>query len=412
MSTTLDQIETATEIERPRRRPPSRILGSLRRLLAVLLKLAIGILLCANPWTAVLVVGWSFRLMNRRIVRGWFAKSPGPDSSRWDAASTAVGYGASQRVLPRWIVSEAVHGQLHRRTPSGNPPGRFRILIRLPLALTLSFWSNLQWGVMAVFCTYVLTIPACGLWLGSWYDGWNTSFTKGYENAFVGAQTGIFAHVLFIAAMLYVPMAWGHLAASGRLSAFFQFDLISRLIWKRGWTMTFFAAAFAVATLPILALRGAGPLALLASDPEKWAEASPGEIAQVGRLFQLGAGIYVFGAFVLLHVLIARIYRSALLDTLQQNPRLYHRLPDSIRATLFEFGLTPEMPRTSGPILRAARWSYRTVSNVAAIVVASILWFAVIAQIYVGQFINYIPWAGWLNQPLIHLPCIQTFVSS
>lgn len=412
MSTILDQTEPALEPAPPRQRPRNQARGAVRRFLGGALKVTLGILLCANPWTAVLAVGWTFRLMHRRIVLGWFAMRPDPDSAQWGGAACPVGSGLPPRGLPCWIVSEDIRGQLFCRTPSGNAPGRFRVLSRLPLALTQSFWSNLRWGLMALLCTYVLTIPACGLWLGSWYDGWNTSFTKGYENAFVGAQTGIFAHFLFIIAMLYVPMAWGHLAASGRPSAFFQFGLISRLIWKRGWTMTLVAAVFAVATLPILALRGAGPLVLLSMDPEMWSEASPEEITRVAQLFQLGAGIYLFGAFVLIHVLIARIYRSALLDTLGQNPRLCHRLPDSIRSTLFDFRLIPEMSRSSGPILRAARWSFRTAMSIAAIAVAAVLWFSVIAQIYVSQFITYIPWAGWLNQPLIHLPCLQTFVSS
>ena len=76
-----------------------------------------------------------------------------------------------------------------------------------------SFVLNVKLGVGAIFNTWVLTLPACGLWLFAWYDGWNNSFTKGYEQAGVGPGTELLGVGLFIAAMLYVPMAQG---ASGR----------------------------------------------------------------------------------------------------------------------------------------------------------------------------------------------------
>jgi hypothetical protein len=259
---------------------------------------------------------------------------------------------------------------------------------------------------MASLCTLILTSPSCVLWLGSWYDGWNNSFNKGYENALVGLQAGLFAHLLFIVAMLYVPMAWAHLAASGQVRSFFQFRLLARMIWRNAWSVAVFAAVFSLATLPVMSLRSA-PFAFVLADPDAWANAEPAEVLRVIQRYQLAAGLYLFPAFVLLHLLIARLYRLALRRTLKQDPGIASEMPSHIQTMMFELDLIPGTPSPRGPVHRVVRWSAQSASNLLGLLAASLLWFTVIAQIYICQFLNYIPWAGWLNQPLIHLPCLQ-----
>lgn len=405
MSVLLDRVEyvPVAEAAPGRSTPLKHVFASL----PVLLKLATGILLCASPWTAVLVVGWTFRAMRRRIVRGWWDHSPIRDGRDFDTWASSMEMNLPARALPRWFLSERFLDRLDRPRRDGRPPGRFCRAFRLPAALIASTALNLGNGIRAAACTYALTLPACGLWLGSWYAGWNTSFTKGYENAFVGAQTGIFAHVLFIVAMLYVPMAWAHLAAAGRAWSFFQFGLIGRLIWRSGGSMALYAAAFALATLPVAALRAA-PFTFTLADPDAWADATPAEVLRFAERYELAAGIYLFLAFVGLHLLVGRIYRGALLRALDRDPRLAERLPDPTRRILGDLQLIPAEPLRRGPIVQATRWSARTSLNLAAGLGSALLWFVVVAEIYVGQFLNHIPWAGWLNQPLIHLPCLQT----
>jgi hypothetical protein len=405
MSALLDRVEYVPVAEEQRRRASIR--KRIASISSVAARLAIGILLCASPWTAVVVVGWTFRAMRRRIVRGWWDRSPIREEGDFDSFAASIGAGMPGRALPRWIVAERFADRIDRPGPDGEAPGRLRRLLRLPVALVDSLLRNVGVGLRALACTYALTLPACGLWLGAWYDGWNNSFNKGYENAFVGAQTGVFAHLLFIMAMLYVPMAWAHLAASGRAWSFFQFGLIGRLIWRSGGSMALFAAAFALATLPVFALRAA-PFSFTLADPGAWADASPDEIRAFAERYELAAGIYLLFAFVGLHLFIGRIYRGALLRALQHDPRLADRLPDPTRSILAGLDLIPAEPLRRGPIVQATRWSARTSLNLAAGLGAAVLWFVVVAQIFVGQFLNYIPWAGWLNLPLIHLPSIQT----
>ncbi|QDV37274.1 hypothetical protein [Tautonia plasticadhaerens] len=405
MNILLDRVEYVPIVEDDRRGVSSR--KRIASALSVSIKIMIGVLLCASPWTAVLVVGWTFRLMRRRIVRGWWDRSPSGERGDFDSWSASAGVTVPPDALPRWILAERFSAQLDRATSDGERPGRVRKALRVPPALVGSLALNLGAGLRAIGCTYVLTLPACGLWLGSWYAGWNTSFTKGYENAFVGAQTGVFAHVMFIVAMLYVPMAWAHLAASGRAWSFFHFGLVGRLIWRSGGSMALFAAVFALASLPVLALRAA-PFAFTLSDPDAWADATPAEILRFAERYEMAAGVYLFLAFVGLHLLIARIYRRALLRALQRDPRLADRLPEPTRLILAELRLIPDGPIRRGPIAQATRWGARTSLNLAAGLGSALLWFVVIAEIYLGQFLNHIPWAGWLNVPLIHLPALQT----
>ena len=42
-----------------------------------------------------------------------------------------------------------------------------------------------------------------------------------------------------------------------------------------------------------------------------------------------------------------------------------------------------------------------------AAVLCFVLWFSLVAQVFVAQFVNYVPVRGWLNQPLVQLPWIR-----
>jgi hypothetical protein len=69
------------------------------------------------------------------------------------------------------------------------------------------------------------------LWLFAWFAGWNNSFHKGYELAFVGPAAGWLGVALFISDMLYVPYAQVRHAVSGERRRFFELGLLRRLRW-------------------------------------------------------------------------------------------------------------------------------------------------------------------------------------
>lgn len=369
------------------------------------LLIAIGIALCARQWTSVIVVGWTFRMMRRSIYRGWWKRSPVRSAVRFeDLDSTAASSEFPRSPTPRWIVAENYHGIINRPRPDGGVASRLRKLVRLPAALTGGLRANLRSAARALACTYLVTFPGCFLWLAAWYDGWNNSFNKGYEQAAVGPLTGILGNVMFMSAMMYLPMAWSHVAATGDARAFFQFGYIVRLARTRLGGSIVYAAIFAIVSFPVMIFRA---LPTFLTQSERMESASPELINRTIQIYAFSTAIYVFFAYIITHRLAARLYRSATTRLLAKEPDLVDRLHPVIYKVLEELALLPSgAPPRGRPIVEAVIKTGRRGKNAVLWTAAFVVWFAVVAQIFIGQFFNYQPVTGWLNQPLVHLPSL------
>jgi len=73
------------------------------------------------------------------------------------------------------------------------------------------------------------------------------------------------------------------------------------------------------------------------------------------------------------------------------------------RALIETYGIVPVEAARGGAIVRTIKGSASFVGATATAAALAVVWFAVVAQIYAGQFLNH-NWIGWLNQPLIQLP--------
>ena len=78
-----------------------------------------------------------------------------------------------------------------------------------------------------------MILPVGALWLLSWWGGWQNSFHKGYEQAWVGPVVGLLGIGLFLPVMTYVPLAQARQAATGSWRAFWDLSLIRRLARAR-----------------------------------------------------------------------------------------------------------------------------------------------------------------------------------
>lgn len=161
------------------------------------LKFLAAAVLCLNPVTSLFVVGWMQSLQRRKILKVWGAEPPPP----------------------------------------------------------LSAWRTFRAGLAAYANTAVLTIPGCVLWMFAWYDGWNNSFHKGYEQAWVAPSVGVLGSALFIAAMLYVPIAQARQAVAGDWRAFYAFRVVWSVTRAKWLSCLGLAAAYAALTLPVTLLR-------------------------------------------------------------------------------------------------------------------------------------------------------------
>ncbi len=274
------------------------------------------------------------------------------------------------------------------------------------VALTGSLRKNLACGLSTLACTYALTLPGCFLWLAAWYDGWNTSFNKGYENSAVGVITWLVGSVLFVAAMMYVPMAWAHHAACGDARAFFQFGLVTRLIRKRLVATVVYAACFSLAFVPVLVLR-AVPAFLTQATWTNLETASAETIQRVANQVILGSGITAFLLYLLVHLLAARLYRPAVIKLLNDDPASLEVMLPQLKDGLIRLGLvSASHGRLRHPLIRVVVGTARMSVRVALTIGLVLLWYTVVFQMLVSEFLIHRPIAGWLNVQLVHLPSL------
>jgi hypothetical protein len=369
------------------------------RLLVFGWKLLAGTALCQFPVTSILVVGWSYRVMHRAALKRWWKRSPlRADGTSFDAFVQADASTAAHPNWPNWLLRPRAATEV---VPSGR--GRIR---RTAALLFGSLWLNAKIGVQGIFNTWVLTMPACVLWLFAWYDGWNNSFNKGYEQAVVGPLTGLLGVALFIAAMLYVPIAQARQAVTGSWRAFFQFRLLGRMIRERPFGCLGLAVLYSVLSLPVTALKTA-PEFFPQINPAL-ENASDAAIRELLVTYFFWASVGLLVCFVTLRLAAARLYASALLGTLRTGRVAATHLEPHERACLLRLQLLPAPPPPArGTLLRSATWTARKTTLTVVAVLVVLIWFSFVAQIFIGEFLNYHPATGWLNQPLVQLPWLR-----
>ncbi len=285
------------------------------RLLSLLKNAAIGTLFCTNPVTAVIALGWVMRRM------------------RYAMGLTAV--------RPGWLMGEG-----------GSALSSF----------AGGLWSNLRHGVAAAFTLAMATLPFTALWALAWWAGWENSFNKGYEQAFVGPLLSFLAMAVASVVLCMVPMALAHQAAEGKWQAFFQWRKVLELIAHAGWRYPALIIATAVLALPLTFSRMA---ALLIEDIILgFATLPPGDIERHALVLELMTAAYAFLSLTLLRLWAARLHWRATARAGERTPR-------------------------------ANRIFYALVALAASL--------ALVLQIYVAQFFSH-SWINWLSHPYFLLP--------
>jgi hypothetical protein len=363
-------------------------------------KYLVGALLCFTLPGSLLVVGWSYRLAQRSAYRQWWRASPtrrpGEPFGRAARADELLRWHVH---WPNWIV-HPLAGDVFRAARGQGWARQGRAVVVASLG---SCWLNLRIGVGAIFNTWVLTLPGCMLWLFAWYDGWNNSFNKGYEQAHLGPLMGLSGIALFIGAMFYVPLAQARQAVTGHWRRFYDFRLIWTLIKRRRRGPLLLASLYSMLSLPLIVLK---------TLPGFFPQLFPGfedlSAAQVARnltLYFLASCGVMFPFFVLLRVVAARIYAKALLACLRDGSLEPAALAPSERAIMEHLALPLEAPsRRSHPLIRAVSGTWRVTTSALLVLLLVGVWWSFVAQIFASEFLNYHLAQGWLNQPLVQLP--------
>jgi Protein of unknown function (DUF4013) len=313
--------------------------GRLARLGRLILDAAIGTLLCTGPVTAVLALGW----LTRR-----------------QGALARTRFGLPEET-PGWLLGPREKGRIARALGG--------------LA------ANIRTGLLALAALLAWTLPFTLLWLGAWWAGWENSFNKGYEQAFVGPATFLTGALLAALILPALPFALAHLAAEDRLSAAFELRRLRSLIAQGTWRVPALMALTTLAALPFAAARG---LITTATDWAPWIEdLNPDALAALQGQITLAFAATAFLATWTLRSLSARAYATAAPRAAGLKPGLW----DGAHAAE---AAVPARPRSR--VLTALWYG-------AAMALTLPLSFLILA----GQFLDH-AWWRWLFHPALTLP--------
>jgi len=361
-------------------------LADLKQIVVGGLKFVIGAFLCAGMFRflgalnfigAILVVGWTYRLMQRTALKVWWKRSPEwYDGVRFETLTSTHDDLREHRHWPNWFRES----------------GRFLGSLR----------RNFMIGLAGVFNSYVLTLLPGLVWYLTWKSGWNNSFHFGYEQSFEAPGRFIIGMLLFAAIMFYVPMAQARQAVTGDWRSFFHFRRVCRII-GRSWPTNFLlAASYGILSLPVMVLTVA-PI-FFGQNDEKILDMSATELLPMLFWYQFFACLFVFPAFVFLHIAAAHIYARTARKAIQKGKLE----PVGFEKVAVE-KLHIDVPDGRGefsPQTRFILWTGSMAGGITAAFFAFILWLAFSSLIVVGQFFKYEanPMKGWVNQPLIQMP--------
>jgi len=318
--------------------------GRLARLGRLILNGAIGTLLCTGPVTAVIALGW----LARRS--GHHARSQ---------------FGAVEEA-PGWLLGP--------REWQGRPSGR--------IARGLGgLGANIRAGLMALTALLVWTLPFTLLWLGAWWAGWENSFNKGYEQAFVGPSVfllGVIGAALVLPAL---PLVFAHLATEDRLSAAFELRRLRSVVAQAGWRVPALSLLASLLALPFAGARG---LITTATDWAPWiADLSPDQLSTLQAQITLVLAALAFLSVWLTRSLAPRSYAPAAARAAGLKPGLWD-------GTSAAEGAEPASPR---PRSLVALWY--------GLAMAFTLGLAFL--ILAGQFLDH-AWWRWVFHPALTLP--------
>ncbi len=313
------------------------------RQFARLKNLAFGTLLALSPPTSLLLLGWLMRQTRSAAL------------ARAGLPAESVG----------WVLGARGSGFIRR--------------------MFGGLAQNVREGILAAIALLFATLPFSSIWLLSWWAGWENSFSKGYEQAFVGPSLGLFGVATFMAIMVHLPMALAHQAVQSRGFALFELRRVRSAMRHSGWGYLFLAFTTVFFALPIFASRG---LIALAYDIVPGLDNySPDEIQSLTFVISLVTGAYIVVSLAILRRWSGRIYAAAVLRA--------------------KAG-TDEHLWAKSPLAAAPDTEYRRsfATRMIRFVLLLIVWFVLAAQIYIAQFLNH-DWHVWLTHPYWFLPWVM-----
>jgi hypothetical protein len=218
--------------------------------------------------------------------------------------------------------------------------------------------ANIRDGMRTLAGLALLTLPFTVLWLGAWWAGWENSFNKGYEQAAISPLVWFGATAYALLILAHLPFALAHAARQARLGAFAEWRTIRRMRAAAGWRGPMLALVSVTLSLPFL---GAQALPAFIEDiVAGFAQMTTENQQSIAGTIHLLTALYSFASLYTLRSMAARIAM-----------------------------------RAPGSHWLSPLW----------LVLSCAIWFGLVAQIVIAQFMNYDPWK-WLIHPFYLLPWV------
>ena len=339
----------------PPARPATLRRGVVHRLSAIV-NIAVAMVLCLTPFTALIVLGWLVRLMRREMMI-----EVGRHSRTQD-----------KRDLGRKAAIAAVT-TLPQLAEAARFPGWLR-----------GFWQTMRSSLKAAIAVSLAVLPFGTILLLSWWAGWENSFNKGYEQAWVGPALAAVGTALAVFTLVHLPMALAHHAAEQRVGAIWSIGVIRRLIARVRWRYLILTLATIALSAPLFLLQ-IFPTFIETAYPDL-ATAPPAEVETFARRYFGAATVYLVLALFVLRRWAARLYARAALLHRSSELRFINQVSDALER--------PAAPARPAP--------GRTGGIISGLLMVA-GWLAFVAALYVAQFANH-AWWNWISFPLTGLP--------
>lgn len=349
---------------------------------------------CQSLLTSILALGWIYRWVHRVGIRRIFDLSPLSQIRSWQD------FVQSQ---PELIALQDPPALFRAQRGSSQPDHGLKRWIH---SFLHSLWLNGRRGIAGILTTWSLTLLPTLIWALAWYVGWQISFTKLYEESNTGRSLGALGVLIFAIVMLYVPLAQARHGVIQDWRSFFDLRMIRALIGCRPLRVLLMAIAYLFASLILLYFK-AMPAFFPAMNP---ALDGLSPIEALDRLqdyyFYTGAIGFLIG--VLLRSWGARIYAGGLVS-LWTRSRLDQAAFHPQERSLLELTQIPYGSRQHHPGLTQRLLKMPIAIGYRGLLLGlTILTWGIVGFLpFVSQFLHYTPGVGFLNQPLVQLPCFQ-----
>jgi hypothetical protein len=342
--------------------PPGAPAPGWRRALATraahTLKLAIAFALMLSPLTAPLVLGWLVRLMRREAAIACLRSATG--DTRRGAVSRLAGHAerelAALAPLPGW-------------------------------------WQGIAVTIVAVLKAaaglVLLLLPFGAMLLLAWWAGWENSFNKGYEQAWVGPLLALAGVATGVVTLAHMPMAFARFAAENRFDALFGLRRVRMLIAVVKWRYVLLSWLSVLACMPLF-LAQVLPAFIEQINPDI-VDADPEAVQRVATRWHAVATLYALCMLFLLRRSAARLYARAA-----------GHLPSGTSSLVDE--ITRSFPE-GGRAAPVAAPAHATLGACVAALLIAAAWIGFFAMLFIAQFANH-AWWNWTNHPLIGLPWV------